>query len=107
MKMGWAQALLVVIAATAACGKGGSGSTGDAGVHGPTNLVAKWTFTGKAADASGCMAHGASQVYVNLSGTVDPSLHKSATVDCAKGSFSFGSPLVEDLGMPYLEATLL
>jgi hypothetical protein len=47
------------------------------------------------------------QVFVTLSATIDPALHKTATVDCEKGTFDFGSPLVEDLGLPYIEASLL
>jgi hypothetical protein len=108
MKMGWVRALLLAVAAMAACGKSeSSGGTGDAGLHGPTHLVAKWTFTGKPASASECSARMGAEVFVTLSATIDPSLHKTATVDCEKGTFDFGSPRVEDLGMPYVEAALL
>ncbi|APR87243.1 Hypothetical protein A7982_12592 [Minicystis rosea] len=107
MKIGWARAIVLAALAVAACSKSGTGDTGDAGPHGPTKLTAKWTFTGKPASASECEAHGASQVYVNLSATIEPSLHQTLTVECEKGTASFGSPLVEELGMPFLEASLL
>ena len=109
MKMGKARALLVALVLVAACGKGGSSTTtgGDAGPEGPTKLTAKWTFTGKPASAAECTAHMGQQVYVNLSGTIDPSLHKTVTTDCSKGTLDLGSLQVQDLGEPYLEATLL
>ena len=105
--MGWAQALLLAGVTVAACGKSGAGATGDAGVHGPTDLVVKWTFTGKPASAAECAARMGQQVDVTMSGTIDPALHKTVTTDCAKGTVDLGSLLVEDLGAPYLEATLL
>ncbi len=52
-------------------------------------------------------AHGAQQIAITLSGTIDPSLHQSTTVDCSKGSVSFDQLLVQGLGTPYLEGTLL
>jgi hypothetical protein len=108
MKTGMPRGLLVAVALAVSCGKGGSASTtGDGGLHGPTDVIAEWTFTGKAASASECAAHKAVQVYVNMSGTVDPTLHQTVTVDCAKGSVTFPKLLVEDLGSPYVEATLL
>jgi hypothetical protein len=107
MKMAWARTLLVALVAVAACGKSSSGTTGDAGVTGPTDVVAKWTFTGKAASAAECTAHMGQQVFVTLSGTIDSSLHKTATADCTKGTVDLGTFQVEDLGAPYLEAALL
>ncbi|MFT3769401.1 MAG: hypothetical protein QM820_28520 [Minicystis sp.] len=107
MKMGWARALLLAAAAMAACSKSGSGDTGDAGPHGPTNLTVKWVFSGKPASASECSAHEALQVFVTLSATLDPELHQTITADCDKGSVSLGSPLVENLGQPFVEAALL
>jgi hypothetical protein len=99
------------------CGKGGNGGGNgggtagvggaDAGPTGPTDLAVSWTLAGMPADATGCMAHGATQIFVNLSGTIDPALHQSMTVDCAMGSLTFPKLLVEKLGMPYLEGTLL
>jgi hypothetical protein len=106
MKTGMARALVLATAMVVSCGKSSS-STGDAGPHGPTNIVVKWTIAGKAASASSCDAQGAKQVFVNLSGTIDVSLHKSVTVDCEKGTTTFTDLLVEDLGEPYLEGTLL
>jgi len=107
MKMAWARTLLAALVATAACSKSGTGATGDGGVTGPTDLVAKWTFTGKPASAAECSARMGDKVYVNLSGTVDATLHQTVTADCAKGTVDLGSHQVEDLGLPYLEATLL
>jgi len=111
MKIRMARAMLLATAAIVSCGKGtgGSttGSTGDAGVEGPTNLVVSWTLAGSAASSATCMAQGAAQVFVNLSGTLDPTLHQSVTVDCATGTTSFPMLLVQDLGTPYLEGTLL
>jgi hypothetical protein len=110
MKLGRARALLLVTAAIMSCGKGGGsmGSTGDAGVNGPTNLVVSWTLAGKPASAATCMAGGAAQIFINLSGTIDPTLHQSTMVDCSMGTFTFGKLLVEDLGTSsYLEGTLL
>jgi hypothetical protein len=108
MKTRRARALLVAVAVAVSCGKGESGSTtGDSGLHGPTDVIAEWTFTGKAASASECSAHQAVQVYVNMSGTIDPTLHQTVTLDCAKGSVTFPKLLVEDLGSPFLEGTLL
>ncbi len=109
MKMRRARSLVLATAAIVSCGKGAGGGTssGDAGLHGPTNLVVTWTLAGKPADAAGCMAHGAVMTYVNLSGTIDPTLHQTQTLDCSAGTVTFSNLLVEDLGMPYLEGTLL
>jgi hypothetical protein len=107
MKMGWARGLVLAVAALSACSKGTTGETTDAGPHGPTNLSVKWAFTGQAASASVCTAHGATDVFVTLSATLDPTLHKTVTAACDKGTVSLGSPLVENLGMPFVEAALL
>jgi hypothetical protein len=74
---------------------------------GPTDVVVSWTLAGKPADAGGCMAHGAAQIFVNMSGTVDPASHQSTTVDCSMGSVTFPKLLVQNLGTPYVEGTLL
>jgi hypothetical protein len=108
MNMRRARSLLLATAAIVSCGKGGSGtSTGDAGIHGPTDLVVTWTLAGAAGSTTSCMAHGAAQIYLNLSGTIDPTLHQTQTVDCSLGTLTFSNLLVEDLGMPLLEGTLL
>ncbi len=111
MKIRMARALLLATAAIVSCGKGGgstTGSTGDAGVEGPTNLVVAWTLAGSPASATTCRTQGAVQVFVNLTATLDPSLHQSVTVDCATGTTTFAGLLVQDLGStPYLEGTLL
>lgn len=109
MKHGWRPALVLLLGVTSAmaCSKSSTLATPDAGPHGPTKLTVKWTFTGKAASSAECSAHMAEQVYVNMSGTTDPELHQKKTVDCSKGSVDFGSPLIENLGQPYIEASLL
>jgi hypothetical protein len=104
-----ARMLVLATAAIVSCGKGAGGGTssGDAGVHGPTDLVVTWTLAGKPASSADCTANGATQTFVNLSGTIDPSLHQTQTVDCATGTVTFSQLLVEKLGMPDLEGTLL
>lgn len=109
MTRGWAPlcAALLAIISAGACGKGATTDGGDAGPTGPTKMTVKWTFTGKPASAAECSAHMAEEVFVNLSGTIDPELHKSDTVACSKGTADLGSPLIEKLGQPYVEASLL
>jgi hypothetical protein len=106
MKMRMARALLIATVAMVSCSKSASTDL-DAGPHGPTNIVVKWTIDGKAASTASCKARNAAQVYINLSGTIDTELHQSVTIDCAKGTTTFESLLVEKLGMPYIEGTLL
>ncbi len=102
---------VAIVSALASCGKsGGSAGAGgdvDAGPMGPTNLVVTWTLAGMPASAATCTAHQAAQIYVNLSGTIDPTLHQTTTLDCATGTLTFSQLLVQDLGTPYLEGTLL
>jgi hypothetical protein len=116
MKVGMARAALLAVAAVmaiASCGKGSGAATttgaggGDAGPSGPTTLAVTWTLAGAPASASTCTAHGATQIALTLSGTIDPSEHQSTTVDCAKGSTKFDDLLVQNLGTPYLEGALL
>ena len=108
MKMGKARALLLAAAAMMSCGKGGGGAvTQDGGPGGQTNLVVSWTLAGAAAGSDACMAQGAAQIYVNLSGTIDPTLHESTTVECSLGSVTFSALAIDKLGEPYLEGTLL
>jgi hypothetical protein len=103
--------MVLAAAAIVSCGKGGGGTGGagggDAGPHGPTNVVVSWTIAGMPADATACTAQGAAQIYLNLSGTVDPSLHQSTMVPCSMGTVTWSQLLVEKLGQPYLEGTLL
>lgn len=109
MTRGWRPGLVALLGVLSAmaCGKSSGGPVVDAGPHGPTKLTVKWTFTGKAASGDECSAHNAEDVYVNMSGTIDPELHQKTTVACSKGSVDFGSPLIEKLGQPYIEAALL
>lgn len=110
MRVSRARAWVLATAAIVSCGKssgGGGGGGADAGLHGPTEVSVTWTLAGKPADLAGCMAHGASQIFVNLSGTIDPSLHQSQTVDCSAGPVTFKNLLIENLGTPYVEGTLL
>jgi len=88
---------------------GGDDSSGSSGnpPPGPTNLVVSWAFAGKAASADECAAREATQVYVNLSGTIDPALHQKTTEDCASGSVTFPDLDVQKLGTPFLEGILL
>jgi hypothetical protein len=110
---GWVRALLLAmsaIAAVTACGKGGSGGAGggvDAGLTGPTKLTATWTFSGKPASAAECSTRGAATVFVTLSATLDPTLHKTLSADCATGKVELGTMNIEDLGQPYVEGALL
>ena len=108
----WALAGVAIVSTIVSCGKSGGGGAGagggvDAGPMGPTNLVVTWTLAGMPASATTCTAHQGAQVYVNLSGTIDPSLHQTTTLDCATGTVTFSQLLVQDLGTPYLEGTLL
>lgn len=108
MKTRQAYALLFAmggIMAAADCGKGQEGAGG--GGPGPTDLTVTWTFSGKPASAEECTARKGQKVFVNLSGTVNPDLHQTATEDCAKGSVKFSGLDIETLGMPYLEGRLL
>jgi hypothetical protein len=112
MRIRMAGAMVLAAVAIVSCGKGGGGGGGaggdaDAGPHGPTDIVVSWTLAGMPADATTCMAQGSSQIYLNLSGTIDPSLHQSTTVPCSMGSVTWSQLLVENLGQPYLEGTLL
>ncbi len=112
MRMWMAGAMVLATAAIVSCSKGGGGNGGagggaDAGPHGPTDIVVTWTLAGVPADATSCTANGADQIYLNLSGTIDPTLHQTTTVPCSMGSVTWSQLLVENLGEPLLEGTLL
>src|SRR4051812_39816505 len=90
MKTRKAYALLLAVTAVAAFADCSGESTGSSEMPlGPTDVVVTWTFAGEAASDATCMARMGTQVYVNLSGTVDPKLHQTVTEDCAKGTVKF------------------
>lgn len=108
MKIRRAHALLlgvVGIAASTNCSSESAGAGDKA--PGPTDLTVTWTFSGKPASAEECTTRGGTKVYVNLSGTYDPSLHQSVTEECATGSVKFANLNLDKLGMPYLEGALI
>src|SRR5512133_390093 len=92
---------LAGIAATAHCGKG-SESSGTPQL-GPTDVVVTWTFDGKPASATECMARGGVTVSVTMSATRDPDLHQHGTADCEKGSITFSALETSGLGLPFIE----
>jgi hypothetical protein len=98
---------LLATAAIVSCHKSNETVAADSGLDGPTDLVVTWTLAGMPAQAQSCMMIGAAQVAIDVSGTIDPSLHQSATLDCAAGTTTFPRLLVEKLGTPYVEGTLL
>src|ERR1700679_3516789 len=102
MRIRGARAWVLAAVAIVSCGKssnggggGGAGGSSDAGPMGPTNLVVSWTLAGVPADAAGCTARKATNIFVYLSGTIDPSLHQSTTVTCATGKVTFSQLLVQ------------
>lgn len=95
---------LTGIAATTHCGKDSDSGTAPLG---PTDVVVTWTFDGKAASASECMARGGVTVSVTMSATSDPGLHQHGTADCEKGSLTFSGLDTGALGLPFVEAALL
>ena len=84
-------------------------STSSGGKSGPTPTAVDvtWTLAGEPASAASCEAHGGTQVYVNLGGTVDTTMHQTTIVDCSLGSVKFDKLTVEGLGAPYLDVILL
>jgi hypothetical protein len=93
------------IAATAHCGKG-TESSGTPPL-GPTDVVVTWTFDGKPASATECMARGGVTVSVTMSATSDPNLHQHDTAACEKGSLTFAALDTGSLGLPFVEGALL
>src|SRR4051812_38856063 len=85
--------VLALFAGTlASCSSGSIGDTASAGGPAPsvaTEIVVTWTFDGKPASVEECAGRGAKHVYLNLSGTVDPALHQTETLDCARGGVTF------------------
>jgi hypothetical protein len=104
-----ARALLLAAAAIISCStsNGGAG-TGAPGPQGPTSLVVSWTFGGSPASGASCAMAGAAEVFVNLSGTFNPTADQSVTVYCSAGAITLSGLLVQDLGTAsHLTGTLL
>ncbi len=100
--------ILLSLAVGVVANCGGSSDTGAAPpAPTPTDLVVTWSFAGKPASAEECSNRKATQVYLNLSGTVDVTLHQTKTLDCPVGTVTFPGLTVQSLGMPDLEGILL
>lgn len=72
-----------------------------------TDVSVHWLFAGKPGSAETCAEHKGAKIVVNMTGTVAVSLHRTVTEDCATGVVTFAGLDPADLGMPYIELTLL
>lgn len=98
-------------AVAASCGKSSSSSTGSGGTgpQGPVDITVNWTIKGQPASDMVCqntLLIPGGLVHIQITATLDPSLHQDTTVACSAGRVLFKGLLVEKLGMPLVEAQL-